>query len=58
MLGPMDFTTNDECGVLVGAMTWSRWCWNRGTPYYRELLEGVGMSKTMDMWMWRLAMGS
>ena len=26
-------------------------------PYYRELLEGLGMTKTMDMWMWRLAMG-
>jgi GNAT superfamily N-acetyltransferase len=58
MLGPMDFTTNDECGVLVEGydlepLVLEPW----HPPYYRELLEGVGMTKTMDMWMWRLAMG-
>jgi GNAT superfamily N-acetyltransferase len=58
MLGPMDFTTNDECGVLVEGyelepLVLEPW----HPPYYRELLERLGMSKTMDLLMWRLAMG-
>jgi ribosomal protein S18 acetylase RimI-like enzyme len=58
MLGPMDFTTNDECGVLVEGyerepLILEPW----HPPYYRELLEGLGMTKTMDLFMWRLAMG-
>ncbi len=59
MLGPMDFTTNDECGLLVDGfdetpvvlMNWH-------PPYYRELLEsGVGLEKEIDTQMWRLRMG-
>jgi GNAT superfamily N-acetyltransferase len=58
MLGPMDFTTNDECGLLVEGhdlepLVLEPW----HPPYYRKLLEGVGMVKTMDMWMWRLVLG-
>jgi GNAT superfamily N-acetyltransferase len=55
MLGPMDFTTNDECGILVEGhdlhpMVLEPW----HPPYYRELLEGLGMTKTMDLLMWEL----
>src|SRR5215211_7594131 len=55
MLGPMDFTTNDECGLLIEGydlhpMVLEPW----HPPYYRELLEGLGMSKTMDLLMWEL----
>ena len=58
MLGPMDFTTNDECGLLVDGydrppIILQPW----HPPYYRELLEGLGMTKTMDMWMWDLWLG-
>jgi GNAT superfamily N-acetyltransferase len=58
MLGPMDFTTNDECGVLVEGhdldpMILEPW----HPPYYRELLEGLGMTKAMDLLMWRLELG-
>jgi GNAT superfamily N-acetyltransferase len=58
MLGPMDFTTNDECGVLIEGhelepLVLEPW----HPPYYRELLEGLGMTKAMDLLMWRLAMG-
>ena len=58
MLGPMDFTTNDECGLLVEGydlepLVLEPW----HPPYYRELLEGLGMTKAMDLLMWRLAMG-
>jgi GNAT superfamily N-acetyltransferase len=58
ILGPMDFTTNDECGLLVEGydrepiilQPWQ-------PPYYKELLEGVGMTKAMDMRMWDLWLG-
>jgi GNAT superfamily N-acetyltransferase len=58
MLGPMDFTTNDECGVLVEGydlhpMILEPW----HPPYYRELLEGLGMTKAMDLLMWKLELG-
>jgi GNAT superfamily N-acetyltransferase len=54
----MDFTTNDECGLLIEGydrdpMILQPW----HPPYYRELLEGLGMSKTMDLLMWRIALG-
>ena len=55
MVGPMDFTTNDECGVLVEGhdrppiilTPWTH-------PYYPDLLEGAGMTKAMDTLMWEL----
>jgi GNAT superfamily N-acetyltransferase len=58
ILGPMDFTTNDECGLLVDGydrepiilQPWQ-------PPYYKELLEGLGMTKAMDMRMWDLWLG-
>jgi GNAT superfamily N-acetyltransferase len=58
MLGPMDFTTNDECGVLVEGyelrpMILQPW----HPPYYRELLESQGLHKTMDLLMWYLGLG-
>ena len=58
MLGPMDFTTNDECGLLIEGyelhpMVLEPW----HPPYYRQLLEGFGMEKTMDLLMWELHLG-
>ena len=58
MLGPMDFTTNDECGLLIEGhdldpLVLQPW----QPPHYRELLEGLGMTKTMDLLMWRLHLG-
>jgi GNAT superfamily N-acetyltransferase len=55
MVGPMDFTTNDECGLLVEGhdrqpMVLQGW----HHPYYRELLEGYGLGKAMDLYMWQL----
>jgi GNAT superfamily N-acetyltransferase len=50
MRGPMNFSTNDECGLLVDGF---------GTPpvvmmphnprYYRQLLERAGFAKAMDL---------
>jgi hypothetical protein len=58
LLGPMDFTTNDECGVLVDgfeepALILEPW----HPPYYATLLEGLGMTKAMDLLMWDLWLG-
>jgi GNAT superfamily N-acetyltransferase len=58
IIGPMDFTTNDECGLLVEgfdevAMVLEPW----HPPYYHRHLEELGLSKTMDLWMWKLELG-
>ena len=55
MVGPMDFTTNDECGLLIEGhdltpIILSPW----HHPYYRELIEGAGFTKAMDLLMWSL----
>ena len=57
-LGPMDFTTNDEVGLLVEGhelrpMILQPW----HPPYYQELVEAQGYTKAMDLLMWSLAMG-
>jgi len=58
MLGPMDFTTNDECGLLINAydelpIVLTPW----HPPYYLPLLESTGMTKAMDVQMWSLKLG-
>ncbi len=58
LLGPMDFTLNDEAGLLVDGydrpvMILEPW----HPPYYRELVEAQGLTKVRDLWMWHLAMG-
>jgi GNAT superfamily N-acetyltransferase len=55
MVGPMDFTMNDECGVLVEGFERTPIIltnWTHG--YYPRLLEGAGMAKAMDTLMWEL----
>jgi GNAT superfamily N-acetyltransferase len=55
MVGPMDFTTNHECGVLVEGYERPPQIlefWHH--PYYRELLERYGLSKAMDLYKWEL----
>jgi GNAT superfamily N-acetyltransferase len=58
ILGPMDFTTNDEIGILIEGyerrpMILEPW----HPPYYRELIEAEGFEKTMDVLMWELQFG-
>jgi len=58
ILGPMNFTTNDELGLLVEGYDLRPMIlqpWN--PPYYPELIEGRGFSKAMDLFMWWLALG-
>ena len=55
MVGPMDFTTNDECGVLIdGYDLLPTILTNWHHPYYPELIEGYGLTKAMDLYMWDL----
>jgi hypothetical protein len=55
MIGPMDFTMNDECGVLVEGYEHRpmiRQPWH--PPYYRERCEEAGLDKAVDLFMWNL----
>ena len=58
LIGPMDFTTNDEVGLLIEGyerdpMILEPW----HPPYYKERIEALGYSKTMDLLMWWLELG-
>jgi len=58
ILGPMDFTTNDEVGILIEGferrpMILEPW----HPPFYRELIEAEGFGKAMDVLMWELQFG-
>src|SRR5919199_2575903 len=55
IVGPMDFTTNDECGVLIDGherppIILPPWT-HRYSP---AMLEGPGLRKAMDTLMWEL----
>lgn len=55
MVGPADFTMNDGCGLLVEgyderALILEPW----HPPYYRSLVEGAGLEKAMDLYVWRV----
>jgi hypothetical protein len=55
MIGPMDFTVNDESGVLVEGFDREpmvRQPWH--PPSYARLCEGAGLAKAMDLLMWEL----
>jgi hypothetical protein len=55
MLGPMDFTMNDEAGVLIEGFDLEplvREPWH--PPYYQRVCEEAGLAKAMDLLMWEL----
>jgi GNAT superfamily N-acetyltransferase len=55
MVGPADFSMNDESGVLIEGFELRpmiRQPWH--PPYYQRLLEDAGMRKAMDLLMWNL----
>jgi hypothetical protein len=59
ILGPMDFTTNEEIGILIDGfdrrpMILEPW----HPPYYQQLIEAEGFAKAMDVLMWELQFGS
>jgi len=55
MIGPMDFTMNDESGVLIEGFDREpllRQPWH--PPYYARLCEEAGLEKAVDLLMWEL----
>jgi GNAT superfamily N-acetyltransferase len=55
LIGPFDFSTNHECGVLVeGHELRPQILENWHHAYYRDLLEGQGLTKAMDMYKWEI----
>jgi hypothetical protein len=55
MVGPMDFTMNDESGVLVEGFEREpmiKQPWH--PPYYAARCEEAGLAKAMDLLMWEL----
>jgi len=55
MVGPMDFTMNDECGVLIEGFERTPIILTNWTHrYYPRLIEDAGMAKAMDTLMWEL----
>ena len=55
MMGPMNPSTNDECGVLIDAFESSPCLMMPyNPPYYPALLEGWGLKKVMDLYAYWL----
>jgi GNAT superfamily N-acetyltransferase len=55
MIGPMDFTINDESGVQIEGFEREpmiKQPWH--PPYYRRRCEEAGLEKAMDLLMWEL----
>ena len=55
MDGPADFTMNDESGIVIEGHELEpmvRQPWH--PPYYQPLLEGAGLEKVVDLFMWDL----
>jgi GNAT superfamily N-acetyltransferase len=55
MIGPMDFTMNDESGVMIEGFDRQpmiRQPWH--PPYYQALCEAAGLTKAQDLFMWEL----
>ncbi|MFC5825065.1 hypothetical protein [Nonomuraea insulae] len=54
LIGPVNFTMNDECGLLVdGFDTPPSVMMPYNPAYYRDLLEGWGLTKAKDLWAWK-----
>jgi GNAT superfamily N-acetyltransferase len=55
MVGPMDFSMNEESGVLIEGHELAPLIRQPWQPaYYQRLCEGAGLEKTMDLYSWFL----
>jgi hypothetical protein len=55
IVGPMDFTMNDESGVMIEGferVPMIRQPWH--PPYYQRRAEEAGLAKAIDLFMWEL----
>ncbi len=54
ILGPAQFSTNDEVGLLIdGFDDAPRILMTYNPPRYRQYLETAGFQKAMDLWAWK-----
>lgn len=49
MRGPQSFTTHEECGVLIDGFNRPVLLMPYNYPYYRQLIENAGFTKSMDV---------
>jgi GNAT superfamily N-acetyltransferase len=55
MVGPADFTMNDESGIVIEGHDLAPMIRQPWHPrYYQRLAEGAGLDKAMDLLMWEL----
>jgi GNAT superfamily N-acetyltransferase len=55
MVGPADFTMNDESGIVIEGHDLPPMIRQPWHPrYYQQLAEGAGLDKAMDLLMWEL----
>lgn len=53
ILGPIDYSNNYPCGLLVdGFDTPPRYMMNHHPPYYADLLTSCGLEKSKDLYAW------
>ncbi len=53
IMGPIDYSTNYVCGLLVEGFQYPPMILTaHNPPYYAALLEGLGLAKTMDFYAW------
>jgi hypothetical protein len=58
IVGPMDFTTNDEIGILIEGFERRPYILqNWHPPHYQRQIEAAGFGKAMDLLMWELNFG-
>ncbi len=56
IMGPIDYSTNYVCGLLVDGFQYPPTILtSHNPPYYAALIEGCGFRKTMDFYAWSLA---
>src|SRR5438132_13438582 len=52
-MGPIDYSTNYVCGLLIDGFQYPPTILTtHNPPYYAELLERQGFSQTMDFYAW------
>jgi GNAT superfamily N-acetyltransferase len=55
IVGPMDFTMNDESGIVIEGFELPPMVKQPYHPrYYQGLVEGAGLTKAQDLFMWNL----
>ncbi|MEA2368234.1 MAG: hypothetical protein QOH38_952 [Thermoleophilaceae bacterium] len=55
MVGPMDFSMNDESGIVIEGFELPPMVKQPYHPrYYQGLVEGAGLTKAQDLFMWNL----